>query len=90
MLGVSEEDLARLSANVESLDPPKARAIIRFGLKCARDPQSLTAEDFGTLRALGLTESEIMELISMSALAVYANIVADATKVENDAMFSQL
>ncbi len=31
-----------------------------------------------------------MELISMSALAVYANIVADATKVENDEMFSQL
>jgi AhpD family alkylhydroperoxidase len=83
MLGVSEEDLAQLSENIDSLDPPKTRAIIRFGLKCARDPQS-------TLRGLGLTESEIMELISMSALAVYANIVADATKVENDEIFSQL
>ena len=90
MLGVSEEDLAQLSENIDSLDPPKTRAIIRFGLKCARDPQSLTFEDFSTLRGLGLTESEIMELISMSALAVYANIVADATKVENDEMFSQL
>ncbi|EKU81766.1 hypothetical protein HMPREF9710_02958 [Massilia timonae CCUG 45783] len=90
MLGVSEEDLAQLSENIDSLDPPKTRAIIRFGLKCARDPQSLTSEDFSNLRGLGLTESEIMELISMSALAVYANIVADATKVENDEMFSQL
>jgi len=90
MLGVDEGDLAKLASNVEGLDPPKTREIIKFGVKCARDPQSLTAADFASLRSLGLTEGEIVELISMSALAVYANIVADATAVENDAMFSQL
>jgi len=32
----------------------------------------------------------IMELISMAALAVYANIIADATAMEPDTMFDDL
>jgi uncharacterized peroxidase-related enzyme len=90
MLGIDDDALAKLSSDVESIDPPKAREIIKFGLKCARDPQSLTKADFAVLRKHGLSESEIVELISMSALAVYANIVADATAVEPDEMFDQL
>ncbi len=90
MLGVDNNSLAALASSVESLDPPKVRDIVRFGVKCARDPQSLTAEDFEVLRGHGLRQSEIVELISMSALAVYANILADATGVENDEMFGQL
>ncbi len=31
-----------------------------------------------------------MELVAMSALAVYANIIADATAMEADEMFSRL
>jgi len=90
MLGVDDEEISNLVSNVGGIDPPKVRAIIMFGLKCARNPQSLGAEDFAALRAHGLRQSEIVELISMSALAVYANIVADATAVESDDMFSQL
>ena len=89
MLGVDNDSLALLAGNVESIDPPKARAIVRFGVKCARDPQGLTKEDFESLRSHGLRQSEIVELISMSALAVYANILADATGVEADEMFGQ-
>ncbi|RZL93567.1 MAG: hypothetical protein EOP82_07110 [Variovorax sp.] len=90
MLGVDEETLEKLSTDVEDIDPVKARDIIKFGIKCARDPQALTKTDFDHLRSHGLRESEIMELISMSALAVYANIVADATAVPPDEMFGQL
>jgi len=90
MLGVDDEDISKLVSNVDGINPPKVRAIITFGLKCARDPQSLVEEDFAALRAHGLRQSEIVELISMSALAVYANIVADATAVDSDDMFGQL
>ncbi|MDM0117121.1 carboxymuconolactone decarboxylase family protein [Variovorax sp. J22R133] len=89
MLGVDEVTLEKLSTNVEDVDPVKARDIIKFGIKCARDPQALTKFDFDHLRSHGLRESEIMELISMSALAVYANIVADATAVPPDEMFGR-
>ena len=90
MLGVDEGTLQKLSSDIEDIDPVKAREVIKFGIKCARDPQALSKIDFDHLRAHGLRESEIMELISMSALAVYANIVADATAVPPDEMFGQL
>ena len=35
-------------------------------------------------------DSEIVELIAMSGLAVYANIMADATAVPPDAMFAEV
>jgi len=90
MLGVDERTLAKLVDDVEGIDPAKARAIVKFGIKCARDPQGLVKADFDLLRHHGLRESELIELISMSALAVYANIVADATAVQPDEMFGQL
>ena len=45
--------------------------------------------DFEILRGHGLGLSEIMEVISMAALAVYANTIADATGMSNDEMFTQ-
>ena len=53
----------------------------------SRNPRSLDAADFDTLRHVGLSNTEIVEVISMSALAVYANILADATGVVDDKMF---
>jgi uncharacterized peroxidase-related enzyme len=89
MLGVEPRALEALVANVRDISPPKARDIIVFGLNCARDPQSLTDADFVSLREHGLGNAEIMEAISMAALAVYANTIADATGMPADAMFSQ-
>jgi hypothetical protein len=35
-----------------------------------------------------MDEGEIIELIAMSGLAVYANIMADATAMDADTMFA--
>ena len=53
-------------------------------------PQSLVEEDFERLRGHGLKQSEIVEVIAMSALAVYANIIADATAMSSDEMFDKV
>lgn len=45
-------------------------------------------EDFQRLRQLGMRESAIVELVAMAGLAVYANILADAMRMEADAMFA--
>ena len=37
-----------------------------------------------------MKQSEVMELVAMSAFAVYANIIADATAMEPDEMFQTL
>ena len=42
------------------------------------------------LRQQGLSQSEIMEVVAMSAFAVTANIIADATAMESDHMFDTL
>jgi uncharacterized peroxidase-related enzyme len=89
MLGIELSAIEKLVSNVNDISPPKGRDIILFGLKCARDPQSLTDQDFEGLRGHGLTQSEIVEAISMAGLAVYANTIADATGMVADEMFAQ-
>ena len=88
MLGVDIEMLNRLVRDVHSITNLKLREMILFAIKCSRDPRSLAEADFGNLRRHGLKESEILEIIAMSALAVYANIIADATAMDEDEMFN--
>ena len=64
--------------------------MILFALKCSRNPQSLTWDDYEILRRHGLKQSEIVEIIGMAAFAVYANIIADATAMEPDKMFESI
>jgi alkylhydroperoxidase family enzyme len=90
MPGVSPSVLESLVRDVNTLSDPKLRDIVLFGLKCSRNPQSLTESDYQRLRQHGLKQSEIMELIAMSAFAVYANIIADATAMDQDEMFGTL
>ena len=66
------------------------RLVVRNDRSEQRNPQSLDEYDFACLRQVGLKQSEIMELIAMSALSVYANIIADATGMEDDEMFGML
>ena len=75
---------------MNAIADPKVRDIILFGIKCSRNPQSLEESDFESLRRHGYKQPEIVEVIAMSALAVYANIMADATEMDQDEMFSQL
>jgi len=81
---------AASQGNLNAIADPKLRDIVLFGLKAARNPQSLAPEDFSKLRSYGLQQAEIMELIGMAAFAVYANIIADATAMDSDPMFDQL
>ena len=90
MLGVKPEALENLIRDVNSIPDPGLREMIGFGLKCARDPQSLDESDYAKLARQGMTQAEIMEWVAMSAFAVYANIIADATAMEPDAMFDAL
>src|SRR4051812_42165272 len=74
----------RGTEQLDLIADPKLRAMVEFAVKCARNPQSLAPSDFSKMRAFGLRESEIVELIGMAAFAVYANIIADATAMQGD------
>ena len=90
MLGVKPELLEQLVRGVNDFADQKLRQMILFALKCSRNPQSLTDADYAKLYALGISQSGAVELIAMSALAVYANIIADATGMDADDMFETI
>ncbi len=90
MLGVHPGVLESMVRNIDNHSDPKLRDTLTFARKCARDPQSLTTADYKTLYSHHYSQSQIVEIIGMSALAVYANIMADATAMENDEMFDRL
>lgn len=90
MLGVKPDVLNQLIYDYKTIIDSKTRDIVTFGVKCARNPQAITDADFAVLRSHGFNAPEIMEVVAMSALAVYANIIADATAMEPDAMFETI
>ncbi len=90
MLGVDSGTIERLVRDVTTIPDPVLRDMVGFSLKCARDPKSLAKADYDLLTGHGLNQSEIVELVAMSGLAVYANIMADATAMEPDKMFTSL
>jgi uncharacterized peroxidase-related enzyme len=90
MLGVKPALLETLVRDVKGMQNLKLRDMILFALKCSRNPQTLAEEDFEQLRGHGLKQSEIVEVIAMSAFAVYANIIADATAMTPDEMFDTI
>ncbi len=90
MLGVNRETLEQLIRYIPSIPDPKVRDMIDFAVRCSRDPGSLAEPDFENLKKHGLKQSEIVELIAMAGLAVYANIIADATAMDADEMFDEI
>jgi alkylhydroperoxidase family enzyme len=69
-LGIDTATLQALVEHVEDLTPEKIRDIILFAVKCARNPQGMTKEDYASLHGHGLNDEDIMELISVIGLAV--------------------
>lgn len=90
MLGVRPSLLEELVRSPKDISDPLTRDVVLFGLKCSRNPQGLIDSDLVVLYNHNFTTSEIVELMAMSAFAVYANIIADATGMDNDEMFSTL
>lgn len=90
MLGVDPSTMEQMVRDVAMIPDPTLRDMVRFSLKCARDPQSLEKADYDVLTGHGLKQSAIIELVAMSGLAVYANIMADATAMDPDKMFTAL
>ncbi|QYM77914.1 peroxidase-related enzyme [Horticoccus luteus] len=84
MLGLDDESLAHLSNGLRTLKPKRTAEVIEFAVKAGLNPQGVTAEDYARLRAHGLSDAELMEIVAMAAFSVYANVVADATQMEID------
>ena len=78
-LGVPGDVIQSCASDPELTEvPPSQRAIINFALKMSKDPKSLNEEDFDSLREFGMSDAEILEVISYTSLANFYDNLADA------------
>jgi uncharacterized peroxidase-related enzyme len=86
-LGVEEDTLTALQDDLSAVAPERVQSIVVFAQKCALDPQGLTEGDYDAVRRQGVSDEEIIEVISLAALANYLDTLADALKVPIDSAF---
>lgn len=84
ILKVDAETCKNLIENIDTLQPERTREIVRFAVKVGVQPSSLTDDDYKLLTNYKVIEEEIIEIVAMSAFAVYAITVAEALKLEVD------
>ena len=62
-----------LAEGVETELDPRSRAIVDYSVKLTLTPQQISTDDLATLRAVGLTELEILDLSHVIAMFAWAN-----------------
>ena len=82
LAGLSNEEMA-LNRKGTSADR-KAAAIVAFAKALNDNLGEITASEFDAARNAGLTDAEIVEVISVVALNIFTNIIGKATRVEID------
>ena len=65
-------------------------AIVDLGDKVAHDATSVTQDDIDRLRSLGLTDTEILDVVLAAAARCFFSKVLDALGIEADAKYGQL
>ena len=84
-LGVSDDAIQACVADPDfSSLPPVQRAVLHFATKAARSPNDIDDEDRQSLRDVGLTDGEIIEVCMLAAFTNFINTWADAAGVPLD------
>ena len=83
-IGVDEHTLAALDSDLAALAPVRVQAIVKFALKCAMDRHNLSDADYEEVRAQGISDAEMVEIVALAALGNYLDTIADALKIEID------
>jgi len=68
------EIIARIYADgTDAALDPRRKAVVEFSAKLTRDPAAIEARDAAPLRAQGLTDGEILDLVHAVAMFAWAN-----------------
>ena len=76
--------------DLNHLTPDRTRKIIQFAIRCADEPLTLQKADYEEIRDFGISEAEIVEIVSLAAMGSYFDILADALKLEVDSYLQEL
>jgi len=90
VLGVDEATRNTLINALDRLVPKSTQDIVKFATKVATDPTHLVDQDYEIVKQHGVSDAELMEIIAMASLAMYATIIADALKIDIDKDFQEI
>ena len=62
-----------LDEGIQAEQAERERAVIDFAVKLTREPDKVTAADLAPLRALGLSDGEILDISHATAMFAWAN-----------------
>ena len=85
----AERTIALATGAVDALDPLDAE-IVRFATLVTREPASVTASDMEQLRALGLPDEEILDVVLAAAARCFFSTVLEALGVQADPAYRAL
>jgi len=76
-------DSLRCGQQPENL-PPRAKALIDYALKLTLEPGRIVGADLETLRKVGVSDSEILDLVLLTSYMNFVNRIAQGLGVEHD------
>ena len=85
----AERTIALATGAVDALDPLDGE-IVRFATLVTREPASVTASDMERLRALGLSDEEILDVVLAAAARCFFSTVLEALGVQADPAYRAL
>jgi uncharacterized peroxidase-related enzyme len=85
----AERTIALATGAVDALDPLDAE-IVRFATLVTREPASVTASDMERLRALGLSDEELLDVVLAAAARCFFSTVLEALGVQADPAYRAL
>ncbi len=89
--GYTSEQLLELITDIESGTLNRSdKAIMQFARQIVRDSASITAEDIGQLRALGLVDAEIFDIVVVAAARCFFARIPDSLGFNPDSEYHQL
>jgi uncharacterized peroxidase-related enzyme len=89
-LEVEPANLRAVITDIGTIHGETARAVVKFGLDCARNPHSIDEKRRDELKKHGLSDGEVLELIAMVSFSLYAINLAEAMKLDIDDDFIQI
>ena len=88
-MGVPKDVIESCARDPEMANvPPAQRAILKFGLKVARDPKSITDADVEALRDHNFSDGEIMEIAMVAGLGKILDLWSEVGGVALDRQVS--
>ena len=79
MLGLSEELVEQILRGVDAMEvPEEEKALLRFCIRAAqKDNYKMAKEDIDALKALGYTDSQIVEAVAITGYFNYINTLSN-------------